>query len=64
MILPDQRFDVPFNVDRIIGQAGCNESRRKIFAGNAGDIEQTEALLSARGIRCASGRRNSAIKPM
>ena len=45
MILPDQRFDVPFNLDRIVGQAGCNESRRKIVAGNAGDIEQTSFVV-------------------
>src|SRR6185369_2367647 len=45
LILPDRRFDVPFNVDRIVGQAGRNEGRRKFLAGNAGDIEQTPLVV-------------------
>lgn len=45
MVLPDQRVDVPFNVDRIIGQAGRNESSRKILAGNAGDVEEATFVV-------------------
>ncbi|UPT86093.1 hypothetical protein HAP41_0000038410 [Bradyrhizobium barranii subsp. apii] len=45
MILPDRRFDVPFDVDRIVGQTGRNEGRRKFLAGNAGDVEQTPLVV-------------------